>query len=157
MVVVERLTESPSDHEWRQITELLRIISPEKKQDDIRPLSSVWRCMGKDNFCLVVARDTEKKGRPIVGMASYTVRCNLTSLVGWIDHVIVHHAYQRMGVANKVMDELVKNAVSHGLELLNLACNPERKAAHRFYQSFGFEVIAEAPQGEGTNLYKLDL
>jgi ribosomal protein S18 acetylase RimI-like enzyme len=87
----------------------------------------------------------ESDGR-IVGAASFWVRprLNWTSPEAWIPDLIVSSPHRRRGAARRLLDACAAEARARGCHVLRLESGPQRAAAHRLYEAYGFRHFARA-------------
>ncbi|RHW52468.1 GNAT family N-acetyltransferase [Lactobacillus bombicola] len=50
----------------------------------------------------------------------------------------VSHSYQQQGIGTKLMGELEKRAISHGINEIRLNSGEQRIKAHQFYEKLGY-------------------
>jgi GNAT superfamily N-acetyltransferase len=94
-----------------------------------------------DRHLLVAVSDGD-----VVGTADMTVVSNLTHHGRpWavVENVVVDEGWRSQGVGRALMDELVKLARGRSCYKVQLLSLKYRHDAHRFYQSIGFEALAE--------------
>jgi ribosomal protein S18 acetylase RimI-like enzyme len=96
----------------------------------------------RDDAVVFVA---ESNGR-IVGAASFWVRprLNWTNPEAWIPDLIVSSPHRRRGTARRLLDACTAEARARGCHVLRLESGPERAAAHRLYEAYGFRHFARA-------------
>lgn len=75
------------------------------------------------SFCLMVFANPAHMGMPIA----------------LIENVVVHEAYQGIGVGKALMDHAGQTASEMGAYKLILATGLKRTRAHQFYEDLGFE------------------
>jgi ribosomal protein S18 acetylase RimI-like enzyme len=82
----------------------------------------------------------------IVGAASFWVRprLNWTSPEAWIPDLIVSSPHRRRGAARRLLDACAAEARARGCHVLRLESGPQRAAAHRLYEAYGFRHFARA-------------
>lgn len=61
---------------------------------------------------------------------------------GEVERIAVLPQYRGKGVGRKLMDAMVRYAVSEGVSALNLEVRESNETAIRLYRSYGFEQIA---------------
>ena len=82
----------------------------------------------------------------VVGTADLVVVPNLTHRgEPWavIENVIVTSSHQRMGVGSALLEHLIAVARAAGCCKVQLLSGKHRTWAHEFYESMGFEAVAE--------------
>jgi ribosomal protein S18 acetylase RimI-like enzyme len=94
---------------------------------------------------LFIAR--EKK---IVGMAMLRWHWLSGGKVGTVEDVIVSSAFQRHGYGSELMRAIIKFAKKENFAYIDLTSHPDRAAANKFYQKFGWKKRV-------TNSYRLSL
>lgn len=94
--------------------------------------ASITRKLERDPELFLTACD----GGEIVGtvMGAYDGRR------GYIYHVAVLPAYQRRGIARRLILEVEKRLTALGCPKINLSVRPDNTAAISFYESLGFEL-----------------
>ncbi len=75
------------------------------------------------SFCLMVFDNPAHMGMPIA----------------LIENVVVHNAYQGIGIGKEIMAHAGKTALEKGAYKLILATGMKRAKAHQFYEDLGFE------------------
>lgn len=96
---------------------------------------------------LFVAELEDKK---IIGMATLILFRTISAKRGIVEDVVVDRNYRKRGVGAKLIEEVLKKAKEEKFLYLDLTSRPQRKAANRFYQNFGFVKRM-------TNVYRLKL
>lgn len=96
---------------------------------------------------LVLLRDEE---RHICGMATLCLCLMPTGCKAWVEDVVVDEACRGRGYGRQLLHYIIEEARQAGAASINLTSRPERLAANRLYQSFGFEK-------RETNVYKMVL
>ncbi len=59
----------------------------------------------------------------------------------YIEDVSVSREYRRQGIANTMMDFVIKQAVLLGADRIELHSSNQRKAAHKLYLELGFNFV----------------
>lgn len=83
----------------------------------------------------------EVDGR-VVGAADLLIMPNLSHNGlpwAWIENVIVAEDLRRKGIARKLVERLVQTARESGCYKIGLSSDRRRAAAHRLYESVGFD------------------
>jgi ribosomal protein S18 acetylase RimI-like enzyme len=82
----------------------------------------------------------------VVGAASFWIRprLNWTTPEAWIPDLIVSATQRRRGAARRLLDACAAEARARGCHVLRLESGPQRAAAHRLYESYGFRHFARA-------------
>lgn len=82
----------------------------------------------------------------IIGAASFWVRprLNWMSPEAWIPDLIVSSPHRRRGAARRLLDACAAEARARGCHVLRLESGPQRAAAHRLYEEYGFRHFARA-------------
>jgi len=131
-VRVEQLDEI-TDDAAQALSALLPQLSrskPDVGVDELKTLVS-----HEANTVLVARLD----GR-IVGTLTLVVFPLLTGVRAWIEDVVVDESVRGAGVGRALTDEAVRLAGVRGARTIDLTSRPVRQAAHRLYESAGFQV-----------------
>jgi ribosomal protein S18 acetylase RimI-like enzyme len=82
----------------------------------------------------------------VVGAASFWIRprLNWTTPEAWIPDLIVSATHRRRGAARRLLDACTVEARARGCHVLRLESGPQRAAAHRLYENYGFRHFARA-------------
>lgn len=102
-------------------------------------LQDILRC---DTRTLLVAA----AGDEVVGTADIVIVANLTHAGHpWaiIENVVVRAARQGQGIGRALFADSLRRAEEAGCYMVQLLSLRHRRAAHAFYQSLGFEPVAE--------------
>lgn len=86
----------------------------------------------------------------IIAAATLCVAHTPEFKIGFIEAVVVLSCYRGKHLGKRIMQHLITEARSMGLQSLHLTSNPKREAANALYQHLGF-------QSYQTNVYRLDL
>lgn len=92
---------------------------------------------------LWVAVEGDGAGEKLVGLLLATVQIDAESerLVGYIQELLVHPAYRRLGAAMHLLDAAERFfLVEHGFAEVYLATSPDNEAALSLYRSRGYGV-----------------
>jgi ribosomal protein S18 acetylase RimI-like enzyme len=92
---------------------------------------------------LWVAVEGEGEREQLVGLllATIQVAAEGDELVGYIQELLVHPAYRRLGVAGHLLDAAEPYFIEeHGLDRIELATSPDNDAALRLYRSRGYTI-----------------
>lgn len=95
---------------------------------------------------LWVAVEGEGAAEQLVGLLLATVQVAAggfegDGLVGYIQELLVHPAYRRLGVAGHLLDAAEPYFLDqHGFDRIELATSPENDAALRLYRSRGYTI-----------------
>jgi len=92
---------------------------------------------------LWVAVEAEGGHEQLVGLllATVQVAAEGEELVGYIQELLVHPAYRRLGVAGHLLDAAEPYFLQeHGFNRIELATSPENDAALRLYRSRGYTI-----------------
>lgn len=57
-----------------------------------------------------------------------------------IEDMIVDENYRGKGVGFKILDDVIQRALEDGVEVVELTTNPNREAANKLYQRYGFRL-----------------
>jgi len=85
-------------------------------------------------------------GGHVVGTTDLLIVQNLThGGAPWaiVENVVVDEAVRRCGVGSALITEMARLCEEAGCYKMQLLSNKHRTQAHRFYQSVGFEAVAE--------------
>jgi ribosomal protein S18 acetylase RimI-like enzyme len=98
--------------------------------------------LGRDDAAIFVAEIDSQ----VVGAASFWIRprLNWTSPEAWIPDLIVSATHRRRGAARRLLDACTAEARARGCHVLRLESGPQRAAAHRLYENYGFRHFARA-------------
>lgn len=83
----------------------------------------------------------------IAGMLTLIVAPIPTGYQGFIEDVVVDHAFRGRGIAEKLVRSALDAARAAGVREVDLTSNPARESANRLYQRIGF-------QRRETNVYR---
>lgn len=101
----------------------------------------------KDSNChLYVILD----GEHIIGCATLCVFHSPTGAKASIEDVVVSSAYRGQHLGRRLMERLIADARSFGVQEVHLTSRPQRVAANGLYQALGFER-------KETNVYRLKI
>ncbi len=64
--------------------------------------------------------------------------------------IAIHRDYWNMGIGSAMLEEMIREAEKHGIEIMELEFIEGNDRARHLYEKFGFRVIAEKP-----NAFKL--
>jgi ribosomal protein S18 acetylase RimI-like enzyme len=87
--------------------------------------------------------DAPDQQEPLVGLLLATVQVAVEgdALVGYIQELLVHPAYRRLGVAGHLLDAAEPYFLAeHGVDRIELATSPDNDAAIRLYRSRGYTI-----------------
>lgn len=88
--------------------------------------------------------------KEVIGMAWLVPIVIPSSFYGRVEDVVVDEKYRGHGIANKLMEAIIKSSKDMGLKHLDLTSSPKRVAANHLYRKLGFET-------RETNVYRLPL
>lgn len=97
---------------------------------------------------LFVARSADNK--KIIGMLTLIVFRIPFARKGLVEDVVIDEKYRRKGIGTKLVTAAVNQARKEGIKHLELTSRPEKVAANKLYQRFGFKK-------RKTNAYRLIL
>lgn len=86
----------------------------------------------------------------MVGCATLCVCCTPEMVIGFVEAVVVTASCRGRHLGRKLMERILSDASSFGVQTIHLTSNPKRVAANAMYRSLGFEHY-------DTNCYKLKL
>jgi ribosomal-protein-alanine N-acetyltransferase len=127
------------DLEW---TDLARLAELEQElfADDAWSEATWWSELGarpRRDYVVAVSADGRPAGT-IVGYAGLDVSGDVADVMT----VATAPAAQGRGIGRLLLDELVRRAVTHGVEAVLLEVRADNDAARRLYDRAGFEVIS---------------
>ncbi len=106
---------------------------------DLCQAERIWERMGRyPSYALYVAT----RGSEVIGTFELLIMDNLGHLgapSGVVEDVIVASRWQGQGVGRSMMRRAMDECRQAGCYKLALSSNLQREAAHRFYESLGFE------------------
>lgn len=104
---------------------------------------SIWEAMnGYSYYKVFVAEDKAADPPAIVGTFALLIGHNLGhggKPFAIVENVVVHPDHRGKGVGRRMMEEAMILAKAQGCYKLMLSSDIKREAAHRFYDSLGFE------------------
>lgn len=125
------------------INTLLEQLTTTPREIDLPELIEISR-----NSRLLLAREATEG--QVIGMATLAIVTILAGRIGRIEDVVVDTEYRGQGIGRCLMERLITEAESIGLDRLELTSNPARVEANRLYQELGFLLVA-------TNAYRLKM
>ena len=66
-----------------------------------------------------------------------------------ITNIVTHKKYRKLGIASKLLEELIKMAKSYNVQSLTLEVNEENIPAQNLYKKYQFKIL-----GKRKNYYK---
>jgi GNAT superfamily N-acetyltransferase len=104
-------------------------------------LQLVWQqiCRQEDTFIYFGLQDKEE----LVSSCCLTIVPNLTRRgrsLALIENVVTHAAYRNQGLGKRIMEHALNYAREMQCYKVMLLSNAGRKAAHRLYESLGFDT-----------------
>lgn len=90
------------------------------------------------------------EGDRMVGCATLCVCYTPEMVIGFVEAVVVTAECRGRHLGRRLMERILADAESFGVQTIHLTSNPKRVAANALYQSLGFELY-------DTNCYKLKL
>lgn len=115
---------------------------PDMDNGKVLPIEQAQRIFTRiknyPNYRIYVAKADDK----IIGTFALLITDNLAHLgapSGIVEDLVVHPSWQRKGVGKQIMEFARKRCREMGCYKLALSSNLKRKAAHRFYESLGFQ------------------
>ncbi|MDR0909696.1 MAG: GNAT family N-acetyltransferase [Spirochaetaceae bacterium] len=98
----------------------------------------IWDKIEKENIRYFVAKDA---GR-VAGCCYIAIIPNLTfngKAIGYIENVVIDAEHRRQGIGREILKRAVDYAKEQNCYKVVLQSGSERKDAHKFYQSIGFD------------------
>ena len=90
-----------------------------------------------------------EEGR-MVGCATLCVCHTPEMVIGFLEAVVVASAFRGRHIGRQIMERIISDAGSFGVQQIHLTSNPKRVAANALYQALGFER-------KETNVYIMKL
>jgi ribosomal protein S18 acetylase RimI-like enzyme len=120
-------------------------------------MQDLEKCFSNPNFSLFIANNGDNQG---VGMGSVFVQKNLQKWMAEIHDVVVHPNARGGGVGESIVKTPIRRTKIFAGDvgqhvLLSLTSRPDRVAANSLYKKLGFEMVAEATNNNGSNLYRM--
>lgn len=100
----------------------------------------------RSRFLLAVDAETDEP----VGMATLTYAYKPTGFFGTIEDVVVAEGYQRKGIGEELVQNLIGEGRRMGMDYVELTSRPSREAAQRLYKKLGFSE-------RETNVFRFEL
>lgn len=145
MIEIARLTEA-NEKALREVIALLPQLRSPASSPHSASMEELKAMTNDANVALFVARDGEK----IIGMATLYMIQKLGKRGGYVEDVVVDESYRGQGLGRKLMTTLMAEAKKEGLIQLYLTSRPDRIAAHKLYESLGFQKVE-------TDVFKLSI
>ena len=92
---------------------------------------------------------------PIVGMTTLCLRHPLSGVKGTTEDVVVSKDHQGKGIGRMLMQKLIETARDNKAHFISLTSKPDKKPAHKLYESLGFKKVAAAVDENGTDYFRL--
>jgi N-acetylglutamate synthase-like GNAT family acetyltransferase len=100
---------------------------------------------------VIIANDVSIVRKPIIGMATLIIIIpQLIGMRGRVEDVSRHPDYKGREIGDGLMNKLHEVARQHGIEKLELTCQPRRKGGNALYPRKGYKL-------KETNVYGIDL
>lgn len=109
-----------------------------------------FRRLNDGNARIFVARESDERSTPIMGLACLFIVRTLRGCKGLVEDVIVDESCRGQGISRRLMETLIKEARDMGVTSLELTSHPSREAANHLYKNLGFSL-------RETNCYRLAL
>ena len=90
----------------------------------------------------IVARTSKAHGRRIAGHLNFWIVADEVH----IHHIAVRQDMRRMGIASRLMQEMIRRAVSNKGRWGTLEVRPSNFGAIRLYEKFGFKIKGVRPR-----------
>lgn len=131
-VLVEQL-DDVTDEAVAALTALLPQLS--RSKPSVEPAELAALVKHPANTVLIARLDDR-----IVGTLTLVMFPLLTGVRAWIEDVVVDESVRGAGVGKALTVEAVRLAKQAGARTIDLTSRPVREAAHRLYESAGFQV-----------------
>ena len=134
------------------LADLLELFAQLHEDDQPAPsvLATQWnvwgRVLGQEGRVVLLAEDEDEDEGVLLGAADLLTVPNIThDGRPWaiVERVVVTRAWRRQGVGRLLMQEAIRRATAAGCYMLQLLTRRERTGAHRFYETLGFQAVAE--------------
>lgn len=122
-----------------QILSLYRELHAMEAPLELEAAAEIWKSMKTGDLCNIFVAVLEER---ILSCSTLAVIPNLTRKgrpYGVIENVITHPDYRRQGAARAVFKAILAYARERNCYKVMLLSSAERKDAHAFYESLGFE------------------
>lgn len=118
----------------------MRRPKPKTKSEKTRFVKLVLRYLSEGDKKILVAAD----GSKVVGLVSmmFLPRLNRTRQELYIPELVVAKKYRRLGVGKMLIESCIGIAKKKNCFRMRLESGKQRKGAHKFYPSLGFEQVA---------------
>lgn len=143
--IIVELVQTVSDDLISVLNNLMLQLNP-----DIAPLtlSDVQEILDAKNTWLFIAVDQDTQS--VVGTLTLISYRTPSGVRGYVEDVVVDEKARGQGIGKLLLNTCIQKAKELRLEYIGLTSRPERVAANKLYQSFGFEK-------RETNVYRLQL
>ena len=114
----------------------------ERAKDQAKLLSIIKKAIADPDRILLVAEDLSNN--TICGTALLIITddfCYDLQPIMYIENVVTHENYRRMGIGRKLFDEISKIAIERNCFYAELCSSMNRTEAHTFYQKVGYEEV----------------
>jgi ribosomal protein S18 acetylase RimI-like enzyme len=114
-------------------------------------------------FCAFRSDSPSGSRRAIVSIATLARVDTSEKSFGQVHDVVTDEAHRgkqfgrEMSLAEEILRMMIDSARDQKFAYLELTSKPDREAANGLYQKVGFKLLAQAMDGNGTNLYRLYL
>jgi GNAT superfamily N-acetyltransferase len=139
------LLQMVTDADVADIGELVEALSPGTRRPSRHEVKRVVEA-----HKVIIANDVSIVRKPIIGMATLIVIPQLIGMRGRVEDVSRHPDYRGRDIGDGLMDKLHEVARQHGIEKLELTCQPRRKGGNALYPRKGYRL-------KETNVYCIDL
>lgn len=149
---------------WEYVRAINRLIA--KLSKNAQPIhdGELMTMVGQGNFYLFLAKDDTKitVSEAVAGMAVIFFVSRPEGWLGQIHSVVVDENYRGQHIGSMLMKALLEQAQrfadANGKIKLELTSNPnnaDRATAIKMYEKYGFKLVAQSVDENGTNLYRL--
>jgi len=119
------------------LLELYKQLTPDDNVLDEVNASNIWENIEKHNIKYFIAKENGK----IIASCYICIIPNLTrggKSIGFIENVITDIEYRGKGIGKNIVENAIEYAKVQNCYKIILQSGKERTAAHRFYESLGF-------------------
>jgi ribosomal protein S18 acetylase RimI-like enzyme len=119
------------------ILELYKQLNPSNENFSIEDANKVWDNIENKNVKYFIAKDNGV----IIASCYIMIIPNLTfngKSIGYIENVITDEKHRRKGIGKKIIEMAIKYAKKENCYKVVLQSGTKRTAAHKFYESIGF-------------------
>ena len=139
--MVFRKIDETNPEDIRQFNELMDDLTAHA-EDEALLKEKIRKTNARENIYLMVAEDTDTNRLcgSVLGIVhdDYCEACRPFML---IENVVTHHDYRPMGVGSHLFEQIESWGKEWNVSYVILCSGLNRKGAHKFYQSIGYEEI----------------